>query len=141
LLTLPFGAVGSVLAWYRTAHALRCIMRRVFELVLFVYVDDTHQIEVESTAESGKALFCEVMKLLGWTLDDKKSQGMASKVTSLGCVLRINPSGCQWTLCSVKRGKWCHELEDCLRPSLCLQRLQAACTAVYNLEESVCSGV
>ena len=34
--TMPFGAVGGVLAWWRCAMAQRAIMRRLFETVIFL---------------------------------------------------------------------------------------------------------
>ena len=114
LLALPFGAVGAVLAWWRTATALRTVARRVFQSAVFYYVDDTHQIEVHSTSKSGKETFREVMRLLGWELDSGSSTAMCDRVKSLGCELHITHDSVHWTLTEEKKQKWIAAIDDAL---------------------------
>jgi len=114
LLSMPFGAMGSVLAWWRVATALKVILRRLFELVVFYYVDDVQQIEVASTAHHGKFVFTSCMELLGWSLDVAKSQDMSSSAKSLGCEVQITKEGVIWSLSVEKAEKWDMELAQCL---------------------------
>ena len=104
--TMPFGAVGGVLAWWRCAMAQRAIMRRLFEAIIFYYVDDTHVIDVEPGSGEAVAAFQEVMSLLGWALDTKKRQPSSSCVQSLGCQLSVHSNGVSWALDSEKRETW-----------------------------------
>ena len=59
LQTLPFGSLGSVLAWWRVAHAQRCILRRLFNLPCMYYVDDTHLIAPAVVARRTKNIVLE----------------------------------------------------------------------------------
>ena len=113
--TMPFGAMGGVLSWYRCAMAQRCLLRRLFKLCIFYYVDDTHQFEITETAVKGKRLMQQVMGLLGWDLDPEKSQGMSSSVTSLGCHLHITRSGVTWQLSNEKAESWSKGLAEAVR--------------------------
>ena len=89
LQTMPFGAVGGVLACWRCAMAQRAIMRRLIETVIFYYGDDTHVIDVEPGSGGAVEALQEVMSLLGWALDKKKRQPPSCCVQSLGCELSV----------------------------------------------------
>ena len=112
LLTMPFGAVGGVLSWYRCAMAQRAIMRRLFEMIVCYYVDDVHVIDVDELADEAGALFRDVMNLLGWELDPEKSQAMGDEVRSLGCGLEVLREGVEWSLLEDKAERWDKELEE-----------------------------
>ena len=114
LLAMPFGAVGGVLAWWRCATAFRTILRRLFELIVFYYVDDVHQIELSSTGRAGRHVFCRVMELLGWGLDPDKSQPPSQRATSLGCTLEIGRAGLTWSLTEHKRLRWLGDIRRAL---------------------------
>ena len=113
LLTMPFGAMGSVLAWWRCATAQKIIMRRLFEMLVFYYIDDVQQIETQSTAAEGKEIFQKIMNTLGWALDEKNSQDMSSEVRCLGSSLQVTEVGVTWSLCQDKAERWDEELRQC----------------------------
>ena len=71
-------AIGGVIAWWRTASALKSICRRLLGLLVLFYIDDTHLIERERSALGAKEAFREVMRLLGWSLDEKKATCMTT---------------------------------------------------------------
>ena len=54
--------------------AQRAIMRRLFETVIFYYVDDTHVIDVEPGSGGAVEALQEVMSFLWWALEEKKRQ-------------------------------------------------------------------
>jgi len=114
IVSMPFGSMGSVLAWFRVASALKVITRRLFELVTLWYVDDVQQVETTSSARTGKYVFQSVMKLLGWELDGAKSQAMARKATALGCEVAVLKQSIVWSLTQEKAERWYAELEACL---------------------------
>jgi hypothetical protein len=114
LLTMPFGALGGVLAWWRCATAQRTIARRLFEIIVFYYVDDTHIIEPAVSAHETKAIFQEIMSLLGWELDADKSVPMGTDVVSLGCRLRIYRDRVVWSLPADKATTWQQSIQDVL---------------------------
>ena len=115
LVAMPFGAIGGVLAWWRTASALKSIARRLCKLLIFIYVDDTHLVDVCSTATEAKQAFQTMMNLLGWELDGAKSVPMCKHVRSLGSELCIKSEGLSWSVCADKKRTWQQSIEDALR--------------------------
>ena len=98
--------VGGVLAWWRCAMAQRAIMRRLFETVIYYYVDDTHVIDVEPGSCGAAEALQEVMSLLGWALDKKKRQPPSCCVRSIVGELSVQIDGVCWALDGAKRETW-----------------------------------
>ena len=86
--------------------AQRTIMPRLFDAIVFYYVDDTHVLDVEPGSGEAVVVFQEVMSLLGWALDTKKRQSPASCVQSLGCQLSVRSNGVAWALDHGKLATW-----------------------------------
>merc|ERR1711907_782781 len=111
---MPFGAVGGVLAWWRVAAALRQIGRMLFELVLFVYVDDTQVTEPAVSAQEAQKLWQSLVRLLGWELDQAKSVPMCTDTVSLGCRIQIGEEGITWSVSEDKRRQWSRDIQEIL---------------------------
>ena len=109
LYTQAFGSLGGVVARYRTAKVLQTIMLELFNIPVFVYVDDIFWVmpDLEHptilTAEFLLAVFKEVMtELLGWELDPEK-EAVGKKIPLLGLVVSLTEDASLWLLDLAKR--------------------------------------
>ena len=85
------------------------------KLLIFFYVDDTHLVDVCSTATEAKQAFQTMMNLLGWELDSAKSVSMSTSVCSLGSELCIKSEGLSWSVCADKKRTWQQSIGEALR--------------------------
>ena len=90
---LPFGSVSSVIAFNRAARALRCILSKLFRLVVTNFFDDFCQLELDLITGSAWKTAEMVMNLLGWTIStgDDKRKPFEKKFEILGAVIALPP--------------------------------------------------
>ena len=102
LLTQAFGSLGGVVAWYRTAKLIQCIMLELFDIVVFVYVDDFFWV-IPDGAESDSDYAAFVMSafkrvvtgLLGWELDAEKEH-VGDDMSLLGIQVSLEAESSTW---------------------------------------------
>ena len=92
---LPFGSVSSVLAFNRSARALRMILTRLFKLVVTNFFDDFCQVELQPLTGSAWTTAELVLELLGWriSMGDDKRKPFSKVFEILGAVISFPPAG------------------------------------------------
>ena len=127
-----FGSLGGVIAWYRTAMMIQCVMQEIFGLVVFVYVDDCFWIvpqfdrhtELQSADWIAKLFEFVVTGLFGWELDpDKHATGQ--EMVLLGLRITLHNEMSEWSLDDRKSEAWIQDLEQALKEN-CLTPAQAS---------------
>ena len=90
---LPFGSVSSVIAFNRAARALRCILSKIFRLVVTNFFDDFCQLELDLLKGSAWKTAEMVMNLLGWTIStgEDKRKPFEKSFEILGAVISLPP--------------------------------------------------
>ena len=90
---LPFGSVSSVIAFNRAARALRCILAKLFRLVVTIFFDDFCQLELDLIKGSAWKTAEMVMNLLGWTIStgEDKRKPFEKRFEILGAVISLPP--------------------------------------------------
>ena len=90
---LPFGSVSSVIAFNRAARALRCILAKLFRLVVTNFFDDFCQLELDLIKGSAWKTAEMVMNLLGWTIStgEDKRKPFEKRFEILGAVISLPP--------------------------------------------------
>ena len=88
-IALPFGSISSVLAFNRSARALRLILSKVFKLVVTNFFDDFCQLELEPLRDSAWNCAETVMGLLGWKISvgEDKRRPFAKSFEILGAII------------------------------------------------------
>ena len=102
LYSQAFGSLGAVVAWYRTAMAVQHIMTSILRLPVMIYVDDcfwvspTFDLPAQPSAQWIQCVFEYITQhLLGWTLDQDKSQ-VGERLTILGLEIEFGPTESKW---------------------------------------------
>lgn len=92
---LPFGAVSSVIAFNRTARALRTILSKLFCLVATNFFDDFCQLELDPLQSSAWATAEGVLRLLGWRISEgeDKRRPFSKSFEILGAVVTFPEDG------------------------------------------------
>eukprot|EP00435_Cladocopium_sp_Y103_P053347 s684_g17.t1 len=104
---LPFGSVSSVLAFNRTARAIRTILSRVFKLVVTNFFDDFCQLELGLLRNSAWRTAETVLELLGWkiSLGEDKRHPFMKTFEILGAVISLPQKGSTKVLVSNKESR------------------------------------
>lgn len=91
---LPFGATGAVMAFNRTARAIRDLMQSLFLLPVVNYFDDFPHVDVQEGATRSQAVMEEFLDVLGWSIarDQGKRLPAGPKFTVLGVVVDLSES-------------------------------------------------
>ena len=92
---LPFGSISSVMAFNRSARALRTILAKLFRLVVTNFFDDFCQLELGVLCNSAWATAEAVMALLGWKIStgEDKRRPFSKTFEILGAVVQLPEPG------------------------------------------------
>ena len=92
---LPFGSISSVLAFNRSARALRTILAKIFKLVVTIFFDDFCQLELGLLRNSAWTTAETVMALLGWTIStsDDKRKPFSKDFEIFWAAVKLPPAG------------------------------------------------
>lgn len=129
LFTQAFGSLGGVVAWYRTAKMIQCIMQELFGIVVFAYVDDFFWVvpdgpaACDNTANFVLDAFKQVVNgILGWELDAEKEE-VGDDMLLLGIQITLDEQVSKWRFNPSKAKEWANDFqkamdEDSLPPAL-----------------------
>ena len=135
-----FGSIGAGTAWWRVARALRTILRRVFHIPVFLYVDDLFALAPSIFSQSILYKLRWILSdLLGWPTDDNKSAAGNVNI-ALGAQISIGNGKVQFYVPDVKKSQWLADLtriwcDDWLHPEIASKlagRLQWATCRIFN---------
>ena len=92
---LPFGAVSSVLAFNRSARALRTILAKCFKLVVTNFFDDFCQLELSPLSSNAWSVAEAALELLGWriSMGEEKRRPFAKSFEILGAIIPLPEAG------------------------------------------------
>ena len=111
LLACPFGALGSVLGWYRVGAFWKSVMRRLFRVLLYLYVDDGQVVDARCMQGQAQRIFWKMTALARWKLDPEKSQAMGPAARLLGNDVELTARGVVWRLATDTAHRWKAELD------------------------------
>jgi hypothetical protein len=105
---MPFGAVGAVYAWDRVADLITFILSVLLLLPLSRFVDDMYCCIPREGAGQCRLWMKEIVRLLGFVLDDEKTPLPSSVQTILGVEIRF--------CCVIRRKKRSYSIKVRLDP-------------------------
>ena len=116
-LAMPFGGVASVFAWDRLGAALAAILQELLLILCPRYVDDLFWADFLIAADGGRLAALELVTLLGFTLEERKTPMPAPCQDILGVRVSLLPdgSGLQFTAEPRKAALWSLEISETLR--------------------------
>ena len=90
LRTQPFGSARAPANWGRVTKFIQHVLKKLFGVTVFVYVDDVFAVEPMITCGSAHEVFTAACELLGFELSTGKSQPPSAAIYLLGAELAFD---------------------------------------------------
>ena len=118
-LAMPFGGVASVFSWDRLGAALAALAAILQELLLILsprYVDDLFWTDFLRAAAEGRLAAMELVTLLGFTLEERKTPmpALCQDILGVRVSLCADGSGLQFAAETRKAKIWSQEITETL---------------------------
>ena len=113
--TQPFGSSRAPANWGRVTHFLQEVMLNMFDVVVFIYVDDCFIVEPHDTLQSAWDAFHTVCQMLGLSLEPAKGQPPARKLHLLGADIALTAEGIHASFPDRKRHDLLNDLKQVLK--------------------------